>query len=174
MSKTNILAFIFGAGIGACVTYVATKNYYEDVIDDEINSVKEYYEARHEERKKAAEKQKKADLSEYKTILEDEGYVKKPSEVVEDEGEEETDMVAYEISEDQFDNENPDYDKVTLNYYQNDILTDDVDEKIDAEKIPEIIGDALKKFDDPEVGTVYARNDILKGDYEILRVLEDY
>lgn len=173
MNKSNIISFIFGTVVGAGVAYIVTKNKYEQILESEIESVKEYYEARHEERKKVAEKQKKQDLSEYKTVLEENGYVQKEEEINKEE-EEEPDMVAYTINEDQFDNENPDYDKITFNYYQNVILTDDNDDVIEEDKIEEIIGDALNGFKDPSCDVVYVRNDILKGDYEILRILEDF
>jgi len=173
MNKNNIISFIFGTVVGAGVAYIVTKNKYEQILDSEIESVKEYYEARHEERKKVAEEQKKPDLSEYKTVLEENGYVQKEEEINKEE-EEEPDMVAYTINEDQFDNENPDYDKITFQYYQNGTLTDDNEDVIEEDKIEEIIGDALNGFEDPSCDVVYVRNDILKGDYEILRILEDF
>lgn len=180
MNKTSVLTFIFGVGIGAAVSYLVTKDYYEGVIDEEVASVKEAYS-----RSTDAVIQKpttasntnynKPDLAEFMAQTQKHDYTAYSSEVAEDAKDEEVkdEMVdPYIITEPSFNDDNPDYEKLSFTYYANGILTDDANKPLEN---PEpIVGDALNEFEDPETDVVYVRNDILCADYEICRDLEDY
>ena len=78
----------------------------------------------------------------------------------------------YVISPDEF-GEKDDYDTITLMYYEDDILADDNEDKIDD--VDGIIGyDSLSHFGEYEDDAVYVRNDARRTDYEVLRMLKTY
>ena len=64
--------------------------------------------------------------------------------------------------------ENDDYDTMTLTYFADGVLVDDVDDVIEEPDI--VVGlENLKVFEEFGATTVYVRNDIYKTDYEIIR-----
>ena len=75
----------------------------------------------------------------------------------------------YSISPEQFTNEEPYYDKITLEYYTDGILCEALSEEIITD-IPSAIGkDALNKFGEYEEDVVYVRNDKRGIDYEVIQ-----
>lgn len=79
--------------------------------------------------------------------------------------------VGYKITFDEFQNERPEYDKVTIKYFPaNDLLIDEDEQVID---IDSTVGfESVESFNDD--GTSYARNDHLAIDYEILLIDESW
>lgn len=78
----------------------------------------------------------------------------------------------YIIPPEMFDEE-PDYDAVTLTYYNDGVVADMWDEKVDD--VDDTIGsDSLNHFGEYEEDSVFVRNDNLKTDYEILRDYRNY
>ena len=64
--------------------------------------------------------------------------------------------------------ENPEYDTMTLTYFADGVLVDDVDDIVDEPDI--VVGlENLKVFEEFGASSVYVRNDIYKTDYEIIR-----
>ena len=64
--------------------------------------------------------------------------------------------------------ENDDYDTMTLTYFADGVLVDDVDDIVDEPDI--VVGlENLKVFEEYGASSVYVRNDIYKTDYEIIR-----
>lgn len=64
--------------------------------------------------------------------------------------------------------ENDDYDTMTLTYFADGVLIDDVDDIVEEPDI--VVGlENLKVFEEFGATTVYVRNDIYKTDYEIIR-----
>lgn len=64
--------------------------------------------------------------------------------------------------------ENDDYDTMTLTYFADGVLVDDVDDIVDEPDI--VVGlENLKVFEEFGASSVYVRNDIYKTDYEIIR-----
>lgn len=75
----------------------------------------------------------------------------------------------YIISPTQFINEEPYYDKITLEYYDDDILANALSEEI-IEDINAAIGlESLTKFGEYEDDVVYVRNENRNTDYEVIR-----
>ncbi len=75
----------------------------------------------------------------------------------------------YIISPTQFINEEPYYDKITLEYYDDDILANALSEEI-IEDINAAIGlESLTKFGEYEDDVVYVRNENRSTDYEVIR-----
>lgn len=75
----------------------------------------------------------------------------------------------YTISPDQFVNEQPFFDKITLEYYDDGILCEEISDEI-IDNISGTIGmDSLNKFGEYEEDVVYIRNERVSTDYEVIR-----
>jgi hypothetical protein len=168
-----VLAFTSGAAVGAVVSWKLLKTKYEQIAQEEIDSVKEMYSTSTEtedtdvyEIESAAEESTNP-KEEYETILESEGYTNY-SRVKTEKGESaimDTER-PYVISPDEY-GEFEGYDTETLTYYADGVLTDDQDNIIDD--VDGLVGEAsLKTFGKYEDDAVHVRNDALKTDYEIL------
>lgn len=187
----NILLLASGAAIGSLVTWKLVKTKYEQLAQEEINSMKEVYSKRSEEaenesdsdetpvdpevaRAKAEEAKDKPSVSEYAARIQKHGYVNysDPASINEEDAEEEeqkgedTEVLApYVISPEESGNEG--YDIVSLTYYADKVLADENDELI--ENVDELVGfESLSHFGEYEDDSVYVRNDRLGIDYEIL------
>lgn len=198
MNGKNIFAFLLGAGAGAAISYYLTAAKYEQILQDEIESAKEYYrnkygasddvesdsgnDAEGSESSDDSIGDSKPDLQEYAERIKREGYTdyaaisgENPADKLGDlKEEEEQDMnEPYIITEDQFNDEHDDYEKLSMSYYANGVLTDDYDEPV--EDPDRVVGmGALNAFGDAGVDSVYVRNNVLKCDYEILRDQRKY
>lgn len=75
----------------------------------------------------------------------------------------------YTISPDQFVNEQPFFDKITLEYYDDGILCEEISDEI-IDDISGTIGmESLNKFGEYEEDVVYIRNERISTDYEVIR-----
>ena len=181
MSNTNVfLAFAAGAAAGSITTWFLVKSKYEQIAQEEIDSVKEAFskkatpvETENNAAAKAEPKEEKPGIMEYAALLRERGYIKNTSST-ENEKEREAFMEKpYIISPEEF-GEFDDYEKISLTYYSKDeILTDENDEIVDD--VDDIVGiEALNHFGEYEEDSVFVRNDRLKCDYEILLDLDSY
>lgn len=181
---SNILIFAAGAAIGSVVTWKLLETKYNNLIQEEVDSVKEelakYYGHTSVKKEEGPEGEPDSDMSldEYaEKVLEnsygpvhvDYAKVLQKDTEVSDEMEK-----PYVITSEAF-GELYDYEVITLNHYADCVLTDDQDEIIDNPE--EIVGDDyIECFgtneDDPD--TVYVRNDRLRCDYEILLNSDSY
>lgn len=180
MSGKAIFAFFAGAAIGSAVTWKLVKTKYEQLAEEEITSVREFYAEK--EPKKAQEEptvipnskwtSDKPDLFEYAKTIKDSGYVTSDDHEEEKGGEESVmSDVPYVITADEY-GENEDYDAASLSYYEDDVLADEWGDVVYNRE--ELIGsDALSNFDE-DWNDVYIRNDLLKTDYEIIRTIGTY
>ena len=186
MSKlSTFAAFIFGAATGALVTWKVLKTKYEQIAQEEIDSVKETFSERlkeieeepgDEDEEDDSEKNvsksinTKPDIFEYAKTIKDNGYSK--DESTDDEEDELSYKKPYVISQDEF-GENDDYETVTLYYYEDDVLTDDNDNII--KDVDELVGlDSLTRFGEYEDDSVFVRDDGIRTDYEILKDSRKY
>lgn len=172
---TNLFIFTVGAAIGSAVTWKFLKTKYEKIADAEIMSVKEVFAQREKEHFSkiedaqsklkeaiAIDAKEKPDLGEYVKKLSESGYGKNE----ETKGEQISMDEPYIISPDEF-GDYPDYETISLTYYADKVLTDEMDEVIDD--VDEVVGlDSLNHFGEYEEDSVFVRNDTLKSDYEIL------
>ena len=173
MSKvTGLIIFVLGAATGSIVTWQFAKKKYEQIAEEEINSVKEMFLKREQDARDveitvepqpsveaSLEKfEEKPDISTYAEILKNEAYVPEGTEMVENK--------PYVISPDEF-GENEDYDTISLTYYADQVLVDDGGDKI--EDVDDVVGmESLTHFGEYEDDSVFVRNDRLRCDYEIL------
>lgn len=164
--------FIFAAGavIGSAVTYIYTRRKYEQVEwEYEEETEEENPEDDVEKNVEKEEKQNKQDMVQYNK------FVKQYSgNSLMDEIEKEVEDVdrPYLITVDEY-AELDDYETVSLYYYEDNVLTDELGNVIDD--ADDAVGvDNLKKFDDMKVDSIYVRNDARMSDYEILRDMGRY
>lgn len=175
----GLVIFVAGAGIGSAVTWIFTKKKYSNLAKKEIDSVKEAFANRKEvfrEQKndiddnseqptsqadKAAKALKKKSIMDYSSFSKYEALNEKYS-TEKKLGKE----CPYVISPDEF-GEFDDYEKISLTYYSDKVLTDDNDDII--EDVDEVVGiGSLDHFGEYEEDSVFVRNDQRMCDYEIL------
>lgn len=173
--------FIFAAGltIGAVAGACVIKNKVLADAKEEIEEVREYY------RSKAVEATNEV-VEEVKEVVEE---VKEVKEVVQEikNGSDKRTYVNYnklastykpQEEPTRFDDpfiidpsefgEDPEYDTMTLTYFADGVLVDDVDEVIEEPDI--VVGlENLKVFEEFGASSIYVRNDIYKTDYEVIR-----
>lgn len=183
MSKLGtVLAFFVGAAVGGGMAWYYAERKYSCLAEQEINSVKEAF-ARHERQmnaKRQAESPptpaasvkapEKESIEVYAQRMQDnEGRI--PYATVVMPREELDDQFPYVISPDEF-GEMEEYTKVSLTYFDDDILSDENGIIVDDPE--ELIGDALDHFGEYEDDSVFVRSDVKRCDYEILRDLRSY
>ena len=164
---SKILIFAAGAAIGSAVTWKLVKTKYEQIANEEIESVKEFFgrgKNKEEESEEFYEVFADGVLKEVEKICEENGYTNYSNTKKE---EEEMDIDApYVITPEEF-GELDDYETETLTYYKDKVLADDWDNKI--ENVDDLVGEeSLTHFGEYEENSVYVRNDTTKTDYEIL------
>lgn len=161
----NKLAFfILGAVTGAAITYFVTKPKYE-VIESEpeteetVDDIEDDGHAPTEEDiREAAKVLQKCQYNTYSDT--DKKKTKKEEDNKMDEDR------PYVISPDEA---GDDYELVSLNYYQDGVVTDGFGDVFTDEEVEQIIGkDSLKTFGQYEEDCVYVRNDNLATDYAVI------
>ena len=182
----NVVMLAVGAVIGSAVTYVITKKKYECIIQEEIDSVKEYYAQKNLDKSDAEDKASEEEetpvftdeeVSEYKELVEKCDYVTESNDdKIQNKKEVEREMDRpYVLSPEEF--AESDNEIITLKYYANDVLVDEfggvMDKNIWEEYVGEDFASHFGEYDyDPD--TVYIRNEPFGIDYEILKELGDY
>lgn len=174
----RILYVTFGTIIGSVVTYILMKKHCEEYIHEELRLAKEH-EA--EARQKVVVKKPAGEKSENKNDDVVVGGVDLARKVAKEEPP--TDYTAYSngkeermtslITSERFANEEPEFEKITLNFYEKDgVLADNYGDIVDIEKS---IGlKAVSYFELLHTDVVYIRNEKLKIDYEIVLEHEAY
>ena len=198
-----ILVGVLGIGVGAATGYFYAKEKYEKEKDEEVEEIREYYkeklEKSNDELKKTLDAVEKYEgKAKDEQLFEDKEKVREtgdlgPSkeshkvdynkvgkkEMMQEENaekehpEEEDSDFPYLITQDEFENDRNEFDKVTLTYYiQNDTLTDENDEPIiDVDEL--ISTDIYNELNDID-GDVFVRNASLQTDFEIDKFNEKY
>lgn len=183
MSKLNFAMFMAGATVGSAATWLYLKKHYEQIAQEEIDSVKAVFAERKtdisskNDTDEQADKQHKADIAklkpdlvDYAAKLQKEGYVnytEHSNKNIDKEKENSMPDEPYVISPDEF-GESDNYTQISLTYYADGTLADDEDEIM--EDIEGTVGeDFADHFGDYEDDSVHIRNDRLRCDYEILK-----
>ena len=191
MNKDSIvkgMIFVAGAAIGSLVTWKMVKTKYEQIAQEEIESVREAFGRGNDDTEEPAENEEENIVmagpsvsEEIRGIVEKLGYTaesnekEKPNEEKEEskeeEDEEDMDSKPYVISPDEFGD--CEYITVSLSYYLDGIVTNEQG-KIVA-NTDELIGeDFADHFGEYEDDSVFVRNDRLGMDFEILKDYRDY
>lgn len=175
----SLLAFTIGAVTGSAVAWYYAKKKYEQIAQEEIDSVKEVFSRREKEQveptndktesnhsKCYEDPQLKALREAADTIIQQEGYV------TSDDSDTPVSDAPYVIPPEEL-YEREDYETYTLFYYADGVLTDDNEEIIDD--VESTIGfESLNHFGEYEDDSVFVRNDVRGCDYEILRDNRNY
>lgn len=177
---SNVVMFAVGAAIGSAVTWKFVKTKYEQIAQEEIDSVKETYSKRAESaeqleklenglKKTIDAMQKQIDANEHADIVRDSGYT---NYAITERKVIEVDR-PYVIDEDEYDTLD-DYESEELLYYSDGVLADYYGDIVDD--VDDLVGlDNLKiLIEDDDVDSVYIRNDSRRFDYEILLDLRKY
>ena len=190
----NIFLVTVGAAIGSAVTWKILKDKYEQITQEEIDSVKEEYQILRDQLYSAEaftinKKVKEESQNEVNDDSEDDVFEPTESEVfdyhkitstyrssddidVKEGGMGDSDEVPYVngpyvISPDDFRCSPPGYNAQALDYFTNNVLADGWGKIMDIE---ETIGeDSLDHFGEYADDVLYVRNDELEIDYEITR-----
>lgn len=191
------MIFAAGAAIGSVVTWKVVKTKYEQIAQEEIESVKEAFSRNEGDEDtvlvpdgiKGVDPDSPSVADEIRGIVERLGYTAETTEKEESneeetlrrisddeeenkEEEEEDDMEKpYVISPEEFGD--CDYITVSLTYYLDGIVTNDQDKIVT--NVDELVGnDFADHFGEYEDDSVFVRNDRLGMDFEILKDYRDY
>lgn len=186
MSKINFAMFLAGVTVGAAGAWFYCKRYYEQIAQDEIDSVKAAFAERkpdalknarkdYEDNSNESNKQKadmaklKPDLVNYAAKLQEQGYTNYSNLDDGKKKNEEDETVVdgpYVIPPEEYGVGS--YTTIGLIYYSDGILADDEDERV--ENIEDTVGaDFAEHFGDYEEDSVHIRNDRRRCDYEICK-----
>lgn len=160
MNSNIKIVLIFSAGVatGVAASWRFLKKKYEQIAQEEIDSVKETFEREYVEPKEDAEKKEYKELTEM--------YTGDSVKVEDDDGGPRI------IAPEEF-GDVDEYDTTTLYYYTDGVLVDLQDNII--EDVDGTVGaDFAEHFGEYEDDSVCVRNDAHKCDYEILRELRSY
>lgn len=162
----KITCVILGSLIGAGVTYILMQKHCDEVINEEVRQMKEYYAAKN---KKDSEPQVKEETPLDDNVVVMRNVVNKPDREPVDysksEGKEGRNTLL--ITSERFVNEEPDYEKITLSFYEEDgVLADSFGDVVDVER--SIGFKAVSYFNLLHQDVIYIRNTDLKIDYEIV------
>jgi hypothetical protein len=168
---SNFIAFAAGAAIGSLIAWKISKSRYEQLMEKETEELRKYYNNKFAESKEEDSCEvDEEELEDYKEKLEKFGYVNY-SNSSEKTGVDDTDK-PYVIKPEDFGSID-EYEKVSLTYYSDGILADELDFVI--EDVEDAVGkDSLNHFGEYEDDSVFVRNDRLECDYEILRDSRKY
>ena len=183
-SLKNIIIFAVGAAVGSVATWKFVESKYSKLADDEIAEVRDYYHKKYSTLN-SEKKDTKDDIPEQTVeeraaevikLARKNGYTNysemsdKPETEVDDSEYIENDG-PYQITPEEFDTIDG-YTIVSLTYYSDKVVADDDNDRVT--NVDELIGeDTLSEIgtigsDGEIIDAVYARNDKLKADYEIL------
>ena len=185
---SKVLLFISGACVGSVVTWKLVEKKYQQIAQEEIDSVKEalgyFNDSETEVEPKSKDEDDEDDeddqfdrdtesaKEELANICKEQGY--DYNGISTKEGEEEmAENKPYVIAPSEFDENG--YKTKTLFYYNDDVVTDDRGKVLSENSIEKLIGkESLTTFGQYESDSVFVRNDDLKTDYEILADERNY
>ena len=161
----GFLCLAAGGIVGFLVANKVLKDNYEQLVQDEVDSVKKAFkELAPNLTTDIAQKPKEPDTDERKEYA---SYAVKLGYISEEEAQKPIRGI-HVIPPEEF-GDLDEYDKVSLTYYADGTLADEKDRPMSAEDISETVGrDAVTHFGEYEDDSVFVRNDNLKADYEIL------
>lgn len=168
----GFIFFAAGSAAGFITAHKLLKEKYEQLAQDEIDSVKAVF--RKYETKESVDEpenqQAKADKTPSVSKTEKINYRRygESLKYIQKQAEPQVELKPHVISPAEF-GEQDGYDEISLTYYADKTLTDDRNHPMADDEIEETIGkDSLKHFGEYEPDSVFVRNDRLKADYEIL------
>lgn len=172
---SKVVIFSLGAAAGSVVSWKLLKTKYEQIAQEEIESVREVYSKKQKELKKLEELYNssiKSNSEKEKPVEDDKNQYRNIAEYYKKGGSESMKNKPYVVTPEEF-GELDEYETISLTYYSDGILTDERDEPID--NVDELVGvESLDRFGEYEDDSVFVRNDRLKCDFEILADNREY
>lgn len=171
----GLLIFAAGLAVGAVAGALVVKNKVLADAKAEVEEVREYYRSKQQEKGVKEVEETKEEVEEVEETKEEavkfdkntyvnynkmarEYQTSKDSTFADD---------PYIIDPEEF-GENPEYDTMTLTYFADGVLVDDVDDLVDEPDV--VVGlENLKVLGDYGATSVYIRNDIYRTDYEVIK-----
>lgn len=163
MNKVGYLAaFAVGAVIGAAATWLLVKNKYEneaqETINKELDTIRTIYNGKEKVLNEELEQVREEKEIVVKKLSAINSVRKEPTVVLE----------PRVISPEEFEENEDEYEQITLYYYKDKVLADMNDNII--EDVDGIVGlDNLKRIGEWEDDVIHIRNDGQERDYEILQ-----
>lgn len=171
----GLLIFAAGLAVGAVTGALVIKNKVLADAKAEVEEVREYYRSKQQERgikevEETKEEVKEAEEAKEETVKFDRNtYVNYNKMAREYQTSKDSTFAddPYIIDPEEF-GENPEYDTMTLTYFADGVLVDDVDDLVDEPDV--VVGlENLKVLGDYGATSVYVRNDIYRTDYEVIK-----
>lgn len=172
---SKVFIFVAGAAVGSVVTWKLVKTKYEQIANEEIESIREFYAESDEAEDEFDDEDlddEEDDREEYENVIKNAGYRNEPDKDVKEEDDE---MIEpYVIVPEEFDENG--YETDSLVYYADGVVAYfDTNERLDDDEIERLIGkDSLNHFGEYEEDSVFVRNDMLETDFEILKDQSKY
>ena len=179
-TMSNAVAFAVGVATGASVTYILIKKHFKKIADDEIDTMREYFQNKRAEEANALEEEPdeaevkeardehqedKPNIREYASLIKKENYTNYSDTTADKKKEVDDVEKPYVITPEEFGE--LDYSTISLTYYSDGVLTYESDELV--EDVDDIVGaDFAEHFGEYEDDSVFIRNDRMKTDFEIL------
>ena len=179
-TMSNAVAFTIGVATGASITYILIKKHFKKIADDEIDTMREYFQKKRAEEANALEEEPdeaeikeardehqedKPNIREYASLIKKENYTNYSDTVADKKKEVDDVEKPYVITPEEFGE--LDYSTISLTYYSDGVLTYESDELV--EDVDDIVGaDFAEHFGEYEDDSVFIRNDRMKTDFEIL------
>ena len=167
------LIFVAGVVLGSTSAILLVKNKYETLAQNEIESIRKYYKEKlqkQEEKKEEKVEEPMGEMKGYEDItnnykgntVEEKPFIQKGDQIIDPYD------LPYIIDIEEY-GENPSYDTMTLTYFADGVLVDDVDDLIDNPDA--VVGlDNLKIFEEYDsCSAIYVRNDLWKMDFEVIK-----
>lgn len=171
------LIFVAGVVLGSASATLIVKNKYETLAQNEIEDIRNYYKDKIKEPDKKEEiqaesvdKEEKTDDDSYKDIINnykgdivgEKPFIQKDDQIIDPYD------LPYIISCEEYGEEET-YDTMTLTYFADGVLVDDVDDLVDNPDY--VVGlENLKVFEEFDgCSSIYVRNDLWKMDFEIIK-----
>lgn len=169
-NATGLIIFAIGMIVGTAVAKNYFKKKYEEIAQEEIESVKRIYNRNvipEQSDEQIVEDVTEEITTNFNGILSREGY-----SLNHDEADRKDLKAPYIISPDEY-GEKTDYELISLTYYADGILADDCD--VIIEDMEDTVGfGSLNHFGEYEDDSIFVRNDSRMCDYEILLDTRDY
>ena len=179
-TMSNAVAFTIGVATGASIAYILIKKHFKKIADDEIDTMREYFQNKRAEEANALEEEPdeaevkeardehqedKPNIREYASLIKKENYTNYSDTVADKKKEVDDVEKPYVITPEEFGE--LDYSTISLTYYSDGVLTYESDELV--EDVDDIVGaDFAEHFGEYEDDSVFIRNDRMKTDFEIL------
>ena len=176
---SKFFVFAVGAAIGSAVTYKYLKTKYDDILNEELESMREYYAEKYDDKDDDdAEEEQEVETEpvesdvmndirrSYAAIAKSSGYIDSAAaQKIEDVDK------PYAIDADDY-GEYEDYELVNLTYFSDKILADDNGEIIDG--VDDVVGANFYDLFPDDEDTLFIRNDKIMCDFEILKEYRTY